>query len=170
MGFGRGMIIVVLALLANGCAGYRLGPTDGLQAGVRTIFVVPFSNITLEPRLGDPATFALRKEIQRDGTFRLVGSPDADLVVTSQIIQYRRDELSFLPSDVITAVDYRISMTAHVVARDRVSGKVVLDRDVTGNTLMFVGDDLPSAERQSMPLAATDLARKITSLLADGGW
>jgi hypothetical protein len=35
---------------------------------------------------------------------------------------------------------------------------------------MFVGDDLPSAERQSMPLAATDLARRITALLADGSW
>jgi hypothetical protein len=33
-----------------------------------------------------------------------------------------------------------------------------------------VGNDLTSAERQALPLAADDLARSITALLADGTW
>jgi len=170
MRFAIGIALLALALAGNGCAGYRLGPTNGLRAGTQTVFVVPFVNRTLEPRLGDPATFALRKELQRDGTFRVVAAPDADLVVTSEITQYNREGVSFSSSDVITAVDYRILLTAHVIARERLSGKVVLDRNVTGSTLMEAGSDLMSAERQAMPLAATDLARQITSALADGGW
>jgi hypothetical protein len=35
---------------------------------------------------------------------------------------------------------------------------------------MRVGEDLPSVERQSLPMAAADLARQITSALADGSW
>jgi hypothetical protein len=165
-----GILVLVLALGGGGCAGYHLGPSDGSQAGARAIVVKPFTNRTLEPRLGDDATFALRKEIQRDGTFRLSTGADADLEVTSELVRYDRHEISFLDSDITTARDYRINLTAHVVARDRVSGKVVLDREVTGRSLMRVGSDLPSAERQTMPLVATDLARQITSLLVDGGW
>jgi hypothetical protein len=81
---------------------------------------------------------------------------------------YDRLEISFLSNDITTARDYRVNLTAHVVARDRMSGKVVLDRVVAGHSLMRVGSDLPSAERQTIPLVATDLARQITSLLVDG--
>ena len=53
----------------GGCAGYHLGSTDGVAAGYRTIVVTPFTNRTLEPRMNDDATFALRKEIQRGYSF-----------------------------------------------------------------------------------------------------
>ena len=39
-----------------------------------------------------------------------------------------------------------------------------------GRTTIRVGNDLTSAERQAVPLAAEDLARSITSLLVDGEW
>lgn len=165
-----GGLIVVLALWGSGCAGYHLGPSNGQRAGEQSIQISPFINRTLEPRLGDATTAALRKEIQRDGTFRLVSAPEGDVVVTGEITRYQRVEVSFVPSDVITAQDYRIVLTAHVVARERGTGKIRLDRDVSGATLMRVGSDLPSAERQALPLVATDLARQITLLLADGAW
>ena len=166
----RGILVLLLALGSGGCAGYHLGPTDGSQAGDRTIVVNPFTNRTLEPRLGDDATFALRKEIQRDGTFRLTTGAAANFEVTTELIRYDRFEVSFYSNDITTARDFRVSLTAHVVARDRLSGKTVLDRNVIGQSLMRVGSDLPSAERQTMPLVATDLARQITSLLVDGAW
>lgn len=166
----RGILILTLALAGGGCAGYRLGSTDGMPSGNRTVTVHPFRNRTLEPRLGDDATFAMRKELQRDGTFRLATGPTANFELTGELIRYERFEVSFLSTDTTTARDYRIRLTAHVVARDRTSGKVMFERDVTGQALMRVGSDLPSAERQTMPLAATDLARQITSLLVDGVW
>lgn len=168
----RGILALALALAlgGGGCAGYHLGTTDGLPAGYRTVVVKPFINRTLEPRLGDDATFALRKEIQRDGTLRLATGADANWEVTGELIRYERIEVSFLSTDVATARDYRLRLTARVVARDRVSGRLVLDREVTGSSLMRVGSDLPSAERQTLPLVATDLARQINSLLVDGGW
>lgn len=165
-----GIVGVGLALLLSGCAGYQLGPSNGQSAGARTIQITPFTNHTLEPRLSDALTSALRKEIQRDGTFQLVTREAGDLIVSGEITKFERGEVSFLPVDVVTARDYKVSFTAHVLARDRFSGKVVLDRDLTGSTLMRVGNDLPSVERQTLPLLATDLARQITAALADGTW
>jgi hypothetical protein len=69
-------------LLLSGCAGYRLGPVGGQIAGARGIQVPMARNATLEPRLAEPVTLALRRHIQQDGTFRLEtdGAP-ADLVL-----------------------------------------------------------------------------------------
>ena len=78
--------------------------------------------------------------------------------------------MSFLRTDVTTAEDYRVELTAHVTARDRVTGRVLLDKNVNGYTLIQVGTDLTDAERQSLPLLAEDLARNITELLTEGAW
>lgn len=169
----RGVIAILLLALVgslSGCAGYRLGPSNGQSAGDRTVQIVPVANRTLEPRLGDAATSALRKEIQREGTFRLANDEYTDLIVTCEILRYDRREVTFQSTDVVTAQDYQLGMSAHVVARERITGKVVLDRGLTGTALMRVGSDLPSAERQTLPLLAADLARQITAALADGTW
>lgn len=165
-----GIVGLCLALLLSGCAGYRLGPTNAQLAGSRTVQVLPFENRTLEPRLGDAVTSAIRKDIQRDGTFRLTTDFPGDLVVSGSIVSYDRGEVSFLPVDVVTARDYKANLTAKVIVHDRLSGRVILERDFSGSTLMRVGADLPSVERQSLPLMAADLARQVTAAIADGAW
>ena len=115
-------------------------------------------------------TSALRKEIQRDGTFRLVTSGTADIVVTCELFRYDRNEVSFVPGDIVTARDYHVSLIARVNAKETSTGKTILTREFTGNALMRLGTDLPSVERQTSPLLAADLARQITAALADGAW
>jgi hypothetical protein len=161
--------LIALCFL-NGCAGYRLGPTNGLVAGEKSLRLSPFNNQTLEPRLGDAVTTALRRNLQQDGTYRLATQGDGNIVVTGTLLRYHRNELSFLPNDVLTTRDFRVSVTARVVARDLGTGKTVLDREVTGYTLVRVGADLTSAERQALPVLADDLAKNITALLVDGSW
>ena len=159
-----------IALALSGCAGYKLGPTNSTSAGEKSVQIIPFANQTLEPRLGDALTGALRKELQRDGTYRLATRDAGDIVVNGVITRYLRQEQTLVPEDVVTVRDYRIALTAQVTARDRVTGKVLLDQPVTGYTLLRVGSDLTSAERQALPLLATDFARQVTALLADGSW
>lgn len=161
---------VVFALLLGGCAGYRLGPTNGLQAGEKTIQINPFQNLTMEPRLGDAVTMQMRKTIQRDGTYRLATHGEPDIVLTGTITQFSRRELSLLPNDVLTARDYRLNAAVHVIGRETSTDRIVFDRVVTGYTLVRVGSDLTSAERQALPLLAEDLARNATALLVDGAW
>jgi len=153
-----------------GCAGYHLGPTNGLRSGERSIQVAPFANQTIEPRLTDAVTLSLRRNLQKDGTFRLNTSNEGDIIVSGAIVRYDRIQLSFQPTDVLTPRQYRVVLTAQVTARERLGGKQLLNRRVTGQTTLFVGPDLPSSDRQALPLAADDLARNITDLLVDGQW
>jgi hypothetical protein len=163
--------ICVTAILSAGCAGYHLGSVNpNVVAGEKSIEIVPFNNQTLQPRLGDAVTQALRERMQTDGTYRLATRNPGDVVVTGVITAYSREGVSFLRTDVTTAVNYRVGITAHVTARDRGTGKVLLDKSVNGYTLVQVGTDLADAERQSLPLLAEDLARNVAQLLTEGAW
>ncbi|HZL13019.1 MAG TPA: hypothetical protein VFC85_02645, partial [Verrucomicrobiae bacterium] len=62
------------ALWLAGCAGYHLGPVNGAVAGEKSIEILPFNNQTLEPRLGEAVTQALRERLQTDGTYHLATS------------------------------------------------------------------------------------------------
>ncbi|HUZ07895.1 MAG TPA: LPS assembly lipoprotein LptE [Candidatus Paceibacterota bacterium] len=164
------LLLCATAALLAGCAGYHLGPVNGERAGEKSIEVLPFNSKTLQPRLGEAVTQALRENLQTDGTYRLATRGGGDIVVTGVIISYVRDSLSFLPGDVLTAENYHVTITAHVTAREPGTGKLLLDKNVSGSTLVQVGTDLASAERQSTPLLAEDLARNITELLTEGAW
>ena len=157
------------AILWGGCAGYHLGPVNDEVAGDRSVEILPFNNRTLQPRLGDAVTEALRERFQADATFHLATSGQGDVVVTGVITHYGRQALTYLSSDVLTANNYKVEIVAHVKAVDR-NGKVLLDKNVKGDTLVHVGPDLADAERQAMPLLADDLAQNVTQLLTEGTW
>jgi hypothetical protein len=167
----RALLLLLVCVLLCGCAGYKLGPTNGIAAGSKTVQVNPFANRVLEqPRLTEAVTMSLRKRLQQDGTFKLDTHNHGDILVSGAIVDYDRAHLSFQPKDILTPRDYRVTIWAEVNARDQTSGKTLLARRVRGHTTVRIGSDLVSAERQAIPLAAEDLARNITALLVDGEW
>ena len=153
-----------------GCASYKLGPSGGVQAGVKSIQVNSFRNETPEPRLIEPVVSALRKQLQQDGTYRLATRSAADIVVTGVLVRYEREGVSFRPNDILTARDFYVRLIAKVSATETSTGKTLLDREVTGQTSLRPGPDFASAERQAAALLADDLARNVTSLLVDESW
>jgi hypothetical protein len=163
-------VLTSVVVLVAGCAGYKLGPTNGLAAGEKSIQVTPFANLTLQPRLTDAVAAQICKEVQRDGTYRLATHGEGDILVNGSLTRYQRMEVTFARRDILTVQDYRLILTAQVTATERSTGKVLLNQPVSGYTIIRVGPDLSSAERQAMPLLAADLARNITTLLADGKW
>jgi hypothetical protein len=171
MRFPKFQALWAALFLLCGCAGYHLGPVNGETPGEKSVEVLPFNNQTLQPRLGDAVTQALREQLMADGTYRLADGTAGDIVITGDIKSYTRAGLSYLNSDVLTASNYRVEIMAIVTARDRETGKVLLDKKkVTGYTLVHVGTDLADAERQAMPLLAQDLAQNVTEMLTEGTW
>jgi hypothetical protein len=112
----------------------------------------------------------MRREVQRDGTFKLASHDDGDIIVTGVIVTYVRLPLAFQPSDALTVTDYSLRMSVQVTARERSTGKTLLNQRVNGSTMVIVGSDLTSAERQALPLLADDFAKSATSLLANPPW
>ena len=166
----RLLLALACAALLTGCAGYRLGPSNGLAAGERSVQINPPVNSTLEPRLGEVVSHALRKQVQRDGTYRLETRETGDIIVTTTLVDYRRQGVAFEPRDTLTARDYVVRILAQVTAQDRVTGRNLFNREFNGRTTVRVGRDQASAERQAYPLAAEDLARNVVAALADGDW
>jgi len=164
-------LLLCLAVAAlTGCASYHLGSTGGVVAGERSIEILPFNNQTLQPRLGDALTQSIRERIQIDGTYHLATRDPGEIVVSGTIKFYGREGLNFFSRDVATPENFRVGLTTHVVVRERSSGKLLLEKDVKAHTLVHIGDDLASAERQALPLLAEDFARDLVELLAEGGW
>jgi hypothetical protein len=164
------LLFAVSGLALVGCAGYRLGPSNGVEAGTRSISVRPFINATLEPRLIEAVSTSLRRSLQQDGTYRLETSGDGDVIVTGVITRFRRNQLAYRANDTLTVQDYSLELFADVSAIDRSSGKTNFTRTVFGRTSIRVGADLASAERQAVPLLAADLAHNITAAVTDGTW
>ncbi len=170
---GRKQIIglfgcLALALFVVGC-GYTLGPTNGLIAGDKKVQITPFLNHTFEARLGDDVTTALRRKIQVDGTYQLATHGDADIIVTGVLKKYLRHELNFEPHDTLTVQDFRVSVIAEYTARNLNTGNVRSWTN-TAYTLVRVGSDLTSSERQAMPVLAEEVAKNVTDSLVDGSW
>ncbi len=160
----------LMACLLAGCAGYHLGPVNGAVAGDKSIQILPFNNQTLQPRLGDALTQSLRQRVQSDGTFRLVTHEPGDVVLSGVIHGYRRAAIGYLSTDAATPEDFSVEVLVHVTARDTASGKLLLDKEVRGHTLVHVGADLARAEMQAMPLLADDVAQNINELIGEGAW
>jgi len=166
----RPLLFALLAVALAGCAGYQLGPTNGLPAGSLSVQVLPFVNHTKEPRISEYLSASMRKQFQQDGTFNLRTAGSPDILVTGEIVRFDRTPLSYTTNDVLTPQEYTLVLTAKIVARDPINGKTNLDRSVQGRTYVRAGTDLPSSERQVMPILADDLARNAVSLMVNAPW
>jgi hypothetical protein len=168
----RRLILASLGvLLLSGCAGYRLGPVGGQVAGARSIQVPMARNATLEPRMVEPVTLALRRHIQQDGTFRLeTDRAPADLVLETTLVTYERLPMAFRRDDVVSVTEYELRLTCRVVLRERGATQPLLDQPVSGRTAILVGADQTGAEDQAASLLADDLARRAVILISEGAW
>ena len=172
MGVKNFLVTGTLAMLiwGAGCVGYVAGPTNGLPAGSRSVRVEFFENETLEPRLVVAVNRALKRSLQQDGTYTLETQEAADLVVSGQLVEFLRNGISYTPGDSLVVQDYSMQLTARIKVSDRTTGQVMYEGDVTGESVVRVGDDLTAGQRQVIPLIADHLARQATSFIVDGQW
>lgn len=159
-------LTTLCAALTAGCAGYRLGAVSKMD--YHSIAVPMFHNKTLTPQLEAQVTNGTIKRLQADGTLEVRSEADADVLLTGEIIRYRRSPLRSLRDETGTPREYRITIEAQIEARDRVTGRAVLKpTTVSGSAETFIGSDLQSAELQALPLVADDLAKRVVSLLVE---
>jgi len=165
----RFMALAAAALLA-GCAGYKLGPSNGLPAGARSVSIKPFSNKTHEPRISEYMAMSLRRQLQAEGSYHLQTSGTPDIWLTGEITRFDRSGLSYATNDVLTPSEYTLTLTAQVTARNANTGRVIFQNEVRGQTYINIGGDLGSAEREAMPILTDKVAQSVINQLTDGAW
>jgi len=165
---GRAIIFLVVALF-SGCAGYTVGPIQPTyMAGVHKLAVPIFDNKTYEPQIQTLVTTTYSKQLQQDGTYEITGLDQADAEVRGTIFTVTRVKARSVIGNVLASSQFNLQVNIRVVVVNTRSGVTIGQRDVTGQTTFFVGNDLPTQERQAIPLAAEDAAVQAASYLSEG--
>jgi len=73
-------------LLLAGCASYRVGARTLYAPDMNTVYVPMIESESFRPDLGERLTEAVVKEIELKTPFKVVGSPDADSILSARLI------------------------------------------------------------------------------------
>jgi hypothetical protein len=157
-----------VALLA-GCLGYTVGPVQPTyMRGIHKVAVPVFKNSTIAPDVEALATTTVIKQIQQDGTYEIVGADRADAIVEGAIESVHRQKARALLGNVLASSEFNVQVMLHIRILRPNSQEVLGQRDFTGQSSFFVGNDVASQERQAIPLAVEDAAIQFVSFLSEG--
>lgn len=165
------LCLVPPALCLSGC-GYTT--RSMISDKYKTIYVTPFVNkidITQEtdvaskykiyrPMLETDITRSVINKFLMDGNLKPAKSEAADLVLKSELVEFRKDPLKYSDSDEVE--EYRVSLVVNIGLWDNKENKLVWEeKNFTGDTAYFTTGTLAKSEAQAISDAITDLARRI---------
>jgi hypothetical protein len=159
--------MLMLAVLLTGCASYQLGSM--LPDDIKTVYVPTFINKTSEPMIETEATQGTIRELQKDGSLKVVGTPEeADTLLIVTLTDYQLTPLKYERDLNTTADQYRMTLTAQVVLTRRTTDKVVAENPrVQGEADFPIAGDFTSSKKQGLPNAALDLAHNIVEIIVE---
>ena len=154
-------------LLFTGCAGYRLGTM--LPGDIKTVFVPTFVNQTAEPLLEVDTTQAMIRELQRDGSLKVVRTEaEADAVLHVVLKGFTLDPVAFRSDIRSAAQEYRMIIDASMVMRRTTDQSVVVESPlIRGDYVFDVVGDLSSSKLLALPDASDDLARRLVQRVVE---
>ncbi len=161
--------LVLLATLLLGGCGYKLGeirPTP--MRSVQTLAVPMFKNKTFKPRAESLFADSLVKRLQQDGTYRIVGTNEADAILYCTIEKIDRNSLRAVQNNVLATSEFGLSVQVRYEVVSQRSGAILMSGAQVGRATFFSGSDLQTIERQAMSDAAADLAKNITVQICEG--
>jgi len=162
-------ILPVLALVLGGCAGYHVGPVQPkYMGGIKTLAVPSFKNETLIPRIEVLAADAVIRQIQQDGTYQVVSRDRSDAVLEGTILSVTRGSLRSLRENVLTTTEFSVTVQIKYNLVRRESGEEIESRTVSGTTTFYTGEDPNEGERQAIPIAIQDAAKRMVSQISEG--
>ena len=85
LGSALGLFAAILSGSLLGCASYQVGANSLYPPDIRTVYVPVFESASFRRHLGERLTEAVIKEIMDKTPYKVVGSPDADSVLTGMI-------------------------------------------------------------------------------------
>ena len=162
-----GLALGSIALLSGCASSYRFGTT--LPPELRDVYVPTVLNETGEPGVALAADRALRKEIQREGTLRMVPEDEATTRLDVVVTEYKQEAISYSQRDTQHPNEYKMTIKARVlftrIARPQAGmppQKPIWQKSsVTGSENFIGGADSISAKMSCLPEAAKDLAVSI---------
>ena len=152
-----------VALAAVGMAGCKSYTWKGaVPEEYRTVAVPVFENRTDAAELGPVVAQYTRRELQREGTFKLRRTGDAAIELQGSIVKAQRGALTYDRSLGTRANSYRYRVTVEVSVIDKRSGKVLLNnRRYVGESTFLTHNDLLTGQRNAAARIGQDIGRQI---------
>jgi hypothetical protein len=158
-----------ICFLLSGCAGYHVGNESLFPADIHTVFVPMFESDSFRRDLGEQLTEAVCKEIESRGPMKVVGTPNADGVLTGRIVADTKHALFREPNN--EARDIESGIAVRVSFADRRgnlihAGQVplppeLIDINNTAHIIPEYGSSTISAQQKIMKR----LAKQIVDLM-----
>ncbi len=154
----------------GGCTGYQLGNHTLYPAHIRTVYVPIFTSNSFRRNLGEQLTEAVAKEIESKTNYKVVGTSDADSILTGQIVaESKRVVINNLNSD---PRELQVHIEIQVNWIDRRDGTVLCEGTIpmppemtaisgTANAVPEFGHSIGTAQQQAMQR----LAQQIVGLM-----
>ena len=161
-------VLALCVALASGCASsYRLGTT--LSPDLCSVYVPTVLNEADEPGVAQAVDRQLRKEIQREGTLRIVPEDEATTRLDVVVTRYEQRPVSFSQRDTQRPNEYKMTITARVsfvkIARPEagVAVETVIwqSQSAQGSENFLGGANSISAKIACLPEASKQLALTI---------
>ena len=158
-------LAALCAALLSGCASsYRFGTT--LSPELRDVYIPTILNETGEPGVAQAADRALRKEIQREGTLRIVPEDEATTRLDVVVTEYKQEAISFSQHDTQRPNEYKMTIRARVSftriprpeAGTQPTKPIWQPSSVVGSENFLGGANSISAKMSCLPEAAKQLA------------
>lgn len=161
------IFIFSVGALTSSCTalGYRVG--SSLPPGINVVNIPVLENRSGEPQLELTTTKALISELQRDGTLSVGDIEKADVVLTVVLEDFSLQPLRYESDSATATSEYRLTIRASLVLKNRRDGKVMVTNKVKGETDFVPTGDLSSAKREALPRAAADLAHQIVKSVVE---
>ena len=162
---------LIFVLFISGC-GYTTQSL--LPSNYKTIYVDNFKNkinVTAEqsnlrmyrgymPGMETTITRAVIDKYLFDGNLKIAPEHDADLVLTADFVDFRREALAYDANDNVQ--EYRLKLIVDMELKDNKTGKTLwAERNFSGETTYNITGGLAQSEQTAVDAATQDLARRI---------
>ena len=162
---------VLGALFVSGCAThYQFGTT--LSEDLCYVYVPTLRNESDQPDAARYLNQALRKEIRREGTLRMVPEDQATTRLDVVITKYEQDAASYSKGSTQDPNRYRMRLTASVSftripraqAGEQVATPIWIKDDVRGDKTFSGGSETSTFKLQCLP----DVSKELAETIVDG--
>lgn len=161
------LFAAAVSLLLSGCSSmlYHMGGAKPESMKELNSFSVEiFANHSTQPSAGMLMTTAVVDSLQRDGTYRLASSSQADFTISGEITHLSRESLLTNPVDTHLSLEVGLTVYVQYTVRNNHTGAVIMQHVAVGQGSYFTdSDNQQSAVESALSYAARNAAEDITS-------
>ena len=117
--------MIAAALAVSGCASYQVGQATLFRPDIRTVHVPVFESDSLRRNLGERLTEAVVKEIESRSPYKVVGTPDADSILSGRLVTETKRAVAENQNDDVRDIETDVTVEVRWISR---RGEMLMQR------------------------------------------